>query len=1154
MRVFALNPAGLPDPDLAIAASRAGAVGVLNAECGGDPAWVEPALRRLARFGGDAIGLKVSGGDAALIDVAARLGARLGHLIVDPATMSACGPALAAFRAGGGRVGLEIVEWDPGIAALAAGADLLWLKGHEAGGFVGEQTSFILIQKVAGRTDLPFYVRGGVNERSAAAATVGGAAGVVLDDQLLLLRESPLAEALAPKLRRFTGIETILIEQYGAGPSLRIWPVPGRSEARTLATEHRLSADGRITPAQAARIGWSDDPASAKIPPLGQDGVVAPAWAQRYGTVAAALRGLSDAVATLPAKAATRRLCGPGTPLAESHGTKYPIVQGPMTHVSDRVGFIEAVAAGGGLPMVAVSLMRGDAVRKLLRETSERLGDRPWGVGLLGFVPAEVLKEQRDAVRDAKPAFAIIAGGRPDQSRELEQAGVRTYLHVPSPALLAQFLEQGARHFIFEGRECGGHIGPLASFVLWGQMIDALVTCDLPESERKKIHVLLAGGVHDARSSAMAAVMAEPLAEAGIRSGVLMGTGYTFTKEAVTGTAITPEFQRIVIEATATVGLVTGPGHASRCVFTPFAEAFWARGRELEKSGASAEEVRAELEELSLGRLRLASKGVIRKQADRSELREAPVEEQREGGMYMIGQSAVLRDKAITVAELHRAVGDEAEALLREKAGLAPAAPRRAAPPPADIAIVGMSAILPDARTLSDYWENILGKIASVREIPPDRWDWQLYFDADRGAKDKIYSKWGGFMPDVTFDPLRFGMPPVSIKAIDPMQLLALVAVEEALADAGMQKSDPRQRELTSVILGFSGGLGELGVQYATRAEIARSMGEAPPEMLDFLPDWATDSFAGLLPNVMAGRIANRFDFGGSNYVVDAACASSLAALRQAVIDLETRRSDVVVCGGVDTVQGPFGFLCFSKAGAMSPNGRCRTFDASADGIAISEGVAMVVLKRLADAERDGDRIYAVIKGVGGSSDGRGLGLMAPLPSGQKRALDRAYAQAGFSPSTVELFEAHGTGTVAGDAAELQSLSEFLREHDAKPRQAAVGSVKTMIGHTKASAGIAGLVKVVLGLHHRVLPPHLGVEKPNPTLAQDDSPVALHQEPRPWLGSPDTPRRAGVSSFGFGGTNVHVALEEYEREYRRSVRKAPRARWPAELFVWRAAD
>jgi acyl transferase domain-containing protein/NAD(P)H-dependent flavin oxidoreductase YrpB (nitropropane dioxygenase family)/NADP-dependent 3-hydroxy acid dehydrogenase YdfG len=1149
---FVLNPAGFADPALAIAGSRAGAIGILNAEFGAAASWVEPALARLAEFGGRSIGLKLTAPGAPLLALAAASGNRLKWLVTDLALVRENRHAVAAFRNGGGRIAVEITDWSAELEALLADIDALWLKGHEAGGWVGEQTSFILLQNIVGRTALPLFVRGGINERSAAAVSIGGAAGIVLDDQLLLLRESPLAGELAPKLRHFTGIETILLEQYGTGPALRVWPAPGRSEARELAAAVR-QAGGRIEPQHAGQIGWAEG-AVGKVPPLGQDGATAVGWAARYGSVAAALRGVATAVATLPARAAELNLCGTDTPLAQSHGTRYPIVQGPMTHVSDRVDFIKAVADGGALPMVAVSLLRGEALTRLLGETKARLGEQPWGVGILGFVPAEILKEQREAVREARPPFAIIAGGRPDQSRELEAAGIHTYLHVPSPALLTQFLEQGARHFIFEGRECGGHIGPLSSFVLWGQMADALIGSDLSDAERRKIHVLFAGGIHDARSSAMAAVMAVPLAEHGIRSGILMGTGYTFTAEAVAGSAITAEFQRVVVAAGQTVGLVTGPGHASRCAVTPFVEAFWQRRRELEQAGVAAEDIRSELEDLSLGRLRLASKGVLRKQADRSGLRDASVAEQRDGGMFMIGQACILRDAPITVGALHQAVGEEAAEWLAASAEAVSPARARPAPAPADIAIVGVSAILPGANDVREYWHNILAKKCAIAEIPPDRWDWRLYYDADRNAPDKIYSKWGGFIPDVPFDPTRFGMPPVSVRAIDPMQLLALVAVEAALDDAGMAKLCAEQRELTSVIFGISGGLGEMGLQYGARTELGRAMGEAPDETLDFLPQWSSDSFAGLLPNVAAGRVANRFDFGGVNLTVDAACASSLAALRLAIIELEAKRCDTVVCGGIDTVQGPFGFTCFSKAQALSPTGRCRTFDAAADGIAISEGIAMVVLKRLADAERDGDRIYAVVKGVGGSSDGRARGLMAPLPAGQKRALARAYAQAGYSPATVELFEAHGTGTVAGDAAEIESLTTFLAEHEARPRNSAVGSVKTMIGHTKATAGIAGLLKAAFALHHRVLPPHLGVEEPNAALGRPDSPLGLHQQPRPWLAHPEHPRRAGVSSFGFGGTNFHVTLEEYRREYRRGLCPPTLVEWPAELLVWRGAD
>jgi acyl transferase domain-containing protein len=318
------------------------------------------------------------------------------------------------------------------------------------------------------------------------------------------------------------------------------------------------------------------------------------------------------------------------------------------------------------------------------------------------------------------------------------------------------------------------------------------------------------------------------------------------------------------------------------------------------------------------------------------------------------------------------------------------------------------------------------------------------------------------------------------------------------------------------------------------------------------LPEWTEDSFAGILLNVAAGRVANRFDFGGTNFTVDAACASSLAAVHLAVRELQCGSSDMVIAGGADTVQSPFGFLCFSSAGALSPGGRCRPFDAGADGIAISEGLGIVVLKRLADAERDGDRIYAVIDGTGGSSDGRAPGLTAPRPSGQRLAVERAYAQAGVPARTVGLVEAHGTGTVVGDAAEIETLIDVYGRDGAPPRAIAIGSVKSMIGHTKCAAGMAGLIKASLALHHRILPPTLHVSSPNAKLTRADSPFYVNTAPRPWLVS-DVPRRAAVSSFGFGGTNFHAVLQEYE-DSRPGQPPARPGRWPHELFIWSAQD
>ena len=316
-------------------------------------------------------------------------------------------------------------------------------------------------------------------------------------------------------------------------------------------------------------------------------------------------------------------------------------------------------------------------------------------------------------------------------------------------------------------------------------------------------------------------------------------------------------------------------------------------------------------------------------------------------------------------------------------------------------------------------------------------------------------------------------------------------------------------------------------------------------------PSGPRSSFAGSLLNVAAGRVANRFNFGGLNFTIDAACSSALAAVGLAANELETGRSNVVIAGGIDVTQGPFAYLSFCKTQALSPTGRTRTFDKHADGIVISEGLAVLVMKRLADAERAGDRIYAVIKAVAGSSDGRALGLTAPRPEGQVRALNRAYAKAGFSPNTVGLMEAHGTGTTVGDRAELETIVGTLDAAGAAPQHCAVGSVKTLIGHLKAGAGAAGLVKAALALHHRTLPPHANVTEPLDAITRPESPVYLLKEAKPWLAEGDRPRRAAVSAFGFGGTNFHAVLEEYRQEYRSGAETPGGDRWPCELFVFR---
>ena len=1027
------------------------------------------------------------------------------------------------------------------LRARELAVDGFLAKGHETGGWVGEESAFILAQRLLAATDQPVYVQGGIGPHTAAACRAGGAAGVVVDDALLLMPESPLPTRWRDRLRGASGQDAVVLGVRGR--FLRALVRPGFKAAERLRTTISPDQELRWCDEAAATTGWGDPAVFAW--PIGQGIGQAARMANRYKTTGRFLQAIEAHSLDATQSGARLRVLSPGGPLAVSHGTEFPTVQGPMTRVSDIAAFAGAVADAGGLPMVALALMQPSAVEKVLTDTRGLLGSRPWGVGILGFVPREIRQAQLEVILRIKPKFALIAGGRPDQAADLEREGIFSYLHVPTPNLARAFIEQGARRFVFEGRECGGHIGPLSSFALWEAMVDTLLEAS-PDRAIGELHLLFAGGIHDGRSAAMIEALTAPLAERGAKIGVLMGTAYLFTKEAVVTGALTEGFQQQALACNATVTLETGPGHASRCAVTPFVEEFFDTARRLRAEGRGVAEMAQALDELSLGRLRIAAKGIVRKGP---ELLAVDPQTQFKDGMYMIGQVAALRDRVVSIRELHESVCPP----LRETAAPISVTAQAQRPPaaPSDIAIVGIGVILPKADTPQELWDNIITQVDAISEIPANRWDWRLYYDADPKARDKVYSKWGCFLHEVPFDPSRFGIPPKSLPSIDPIQLLALEVVRRALTDANYIDGD-FDRENTSVVLGYSGGLGELGERYVARTELTGRLDDPSGEAFTGLPEWTEDSFPGILPNVSAGRVANRFDLGGANFTVDSACASSLTAVDVAVAQLESGRCNVAIAGGVDTKLSAFGYLCFSKTPALTPRDRSHPFDAAADGILLGEGVAAVILKRLSDAERDGDRIYAVIKAAASSSDGKALGLTAPRSSGQLKAFARAYDKAGFSAATIGFYEAHGTGTRLGDETELHSITEVLKAEGAPAKSCAVGSLKALIGHTKSAAGVAALIKAALSLHYQALPPQPSVETPLPSLADPESPVCLLRQAQPWLARNGLPRRAGVSAFGFGGTNCHCVLEEYPGNTRPGAMGGEN--WPCELILLSAAD
>ncbi len=488
---------------------------------------------------------------------------------------------------------------------------------------------------------------------------------------------------------------------------------------------------------------------------------------------------------------------------------------------------------------------------------------------------------------------------------------------------------------------------------------------------------------------------------------------------------------------------------------------------------------------------------------------------------------------------------------------------------PADrspIAITGISALFPGSLDATGFWRDILAGEDRITEVPTSHWLIEDYYDPDPTVPDKTYGKRGGFLRDVPFDSMAWGIPPNIVPETDTSQLLALIVAQAVLDDA-TKAGNGVDRDRTSVILGVTSGQELLGsmvsrLQRPVWIKALRESGVPETEAIaiceriaSHYTDWNESTFPGLLGNVVAGRIANRLDLGGTNCVTDAACASTFSALSMAVSELQLGDSDAVIAGGVDAMNDIFMFMCFSKTPALSPTGDCRPFSDQADGTMLGEGLGMVLLKRLEDAERDGDRIYAVINSVGASSDGRSKSVYAPVSAGQAKALERAYELAGYGPDTVELLEAHGTGTIAGDAAEFNGLCLAFDRQRSDRQWCALGSVKSQIGHTKSAAGAAGLLKAVLAVHHKVLPPTIKIDKPNPALDIETSPFHFALRSRPWVRGRDHERRASVSSFGFGGSNFHVTVSEYQEKEDSPATAAPRLRAEgAELLLFSAAE
>lgn len=1104
LTIIGITPFEKPDVNLMSTLHQAGAFPVLS--LGNDLTIAQEALNQLDRISIPSYGIYLTNDKLTSLQLSEQV-----SLVILP-----FGIAINTYP-NVSRI-YQVSNLEQAREAEQLGAIGIIVKGNEAAGLVGYESTFVLFQRIIQEINtIPVWVQGGIGLHTAAAATALGAKGIVLDSQLALYPESTIPQDLKNLCSKLNGTETKIIAHH-----------------RVLVRPNSPVLSENVSIEELEQY-FNDLDLNRSYIPMGQDIALATELHENFKTLKKLIFGFKEALYGHLKQAKATPIIDQNNPLAKQLGLRYPIAQGPMTRVSDVPAFANAVAETGALPFIALSLLKGEQARALVVETQKLAGDKTWGVGILGFAPQELREEQTAYILEAKPPVVLIAGGRPAQAKVFEKAGITTFLHVPSPALLDIFLKEGAKNFVFEGRECGGHVGPLSSTVLWEKQIERILKEDHPEN----ISVFFAGGIHNAFSTAFVSIMAAPLAARGVKVGVLMGTAYLYTQEAVRTGAIQQEFQQQAMQAKDTVLLETAPGHETRCLNTAFALHFEEEKKKLQATGMDKKQIWEQLEKLNVGRLRIAAKGIDRQG---EALVTIPQNQQLDLGMYMIGQIATMHNQVITLESLHHDVAIDNQKYIKQAVlPQEPSSTEKAL----DIAIIGMECVFPGAKNLAEYWRNIILGKDCVTEVPDERWNKEIYYQPDSNGSDVSHSKWGGFIPKIDFDPLEFGIPPQSLAAIEPTQLLTLLVAKRAMEDAGYGEKQIN-RENISVIIGAEGG-NDLANSYSFRGYYKQVFGELHEEVEKAFPHTTEDSFPGILANVIAGRITNRLDLGGRNFTVDAACASSLAAIDLACQELILGKSDMVLSGGVDLHNGINDYLMFSSTHALSRKGRCATFDSAADGIALGEGVAILVLKRYEDAVRDGDRIYSVIKGVGGSSDGKALGLTAPRKIGQVRALERAYDQAGISAAAVGLVEAHGTGTIVGDKTELTALTNLFSRSGALPAQTHLGSVKTQIGHTKCAAGLAGLIKAAMAVFHGVKPPTLHLQQPNAYFNADTSPFAFHAATGLWS---EKKRYAGISAFGFGGTNFHMVIENHLQKEEAAILQS----WPSELFVFRGDD
>ncbi|MHA2282530.1 MAG: beta-ketoacyl synthase N-terminal-like domain-containing protein, partial [Promethearchaeota archaeon] len=1055
-------------------------------------------------------------------------------------------------------------------------ADLFLVKGNEAGGMVGVKNSFILIQEFL-KAGLLFVIQGGFGIFNICSALIGGALGVVLESQLYLFPECPLSPEFKAYIETLEESDFYIFKETSrynyrligklANKSIRLIKAIENKEFSDISEEFNVELSNlkekfyvKISDLSVNSKLYSDPDPKHSWLPSDQGICFAKYILDSFSNLENFLQNIPNIIQNQLKAIKEHWPFAKNSDFAQYLNITYPVIQGPMANISDQLAFATKIAENGALPILALGgLLENEASNLLSKAKEDKLSEMSYGSGIIGL---EVVKSRREkhleSISKFGPKITLIAAGSIDLGVHVKNLGNTVLIHTPALSMFKDALKRHLDFMILEGSECGGHFGMLSSFILWEHILEYLYMNK--KDIKEKVNLIFAGGIINDISTAMLAGMIGEHLDL-INPGIQMGTAYLLSEEIVTTQALSPVYQELLLNNSCTTIIGTSINTRARVVPSEFAFKTIKDEYLRKAQGISISERKEIFEKDNLGALRIASRAEIWNDdhvegSGTTQFVSTSNKNQLINGAFMTGESISLQKTLRNISQIHYDVIEEGrksfklkssqifDEILEQKPIQAENKMGRKLTFENKVAIIGLGGIFPDAENVPQFWANIKNKKYSITEVPIERWDPEIFYDKDHSVPEKTYSKIGGFVKNFEFKSIKYRIPPKMAERMDLVQKFAIKTAEEALIDAGYPTNGKQRLPIATIVGNSSGGDAQrLSNKRILFSEIKYRINEASSQrilnqdekenLLNFLeeriinkiPTINEDTMPGELSNIIAGRVANVFNLTGKSMTTDAACASSLAAIDTAINGLLVKDYDTVLVGGSDSSMDPQTFIKFCKIGALSEDGS-YPFDARANGFIMGEGAGFIVLRRLEDALRDNNKIYAIISGYGGSSDGKGKGITAPNPDGQRLAIERALNASRIKPPEIQYLECHGTSTIVGDATELNVLKEFFSDRDLN-QKLAIGSIKSQIGHLKSAAGIAGIIKSVLALHHKIIPPSVNYDTPNPSIDWETSPYYVNTEPISWVSPEIGIRRAGVSSFGFGGTNYHVILEEF---------------------------